>query len=394
MKYLLTIARIIVGVLFIFSGLVKANDPLGLSYKMQEFFEIWGWGFLDNYTLAFSVAMIAFEIIAGVAVLVGWQMRLFSWLLLLLILFFTFLTGYAVFSGKVRECGCFGDCIPLTANQSFMKDLILLVLIGFIFIFRNKIKPVLPTRSSVVILFFSAVFSFAFMWFVLLHLPVVDCLPYKVGNNIPEKMKAPPGSIPDSTVISFVYRKDGKEVEFTADQFPEDFDDAVYKFVKRYDKVVRKGNAEPKIKDFFLQTFYQNDTTQALLQEDKYQLYLFLKDGYHKGNWPEAMETIVQTASQKHISSFLVTSIPIEDVYSPDAPAVFNKLFPLRLDPVVIKTVARTNPTLYLMKKGTILRKWSYADLDKALPVVLTLSANPAPAEQVQPVADSTQQKP
>ncbi|NII28777.1 DoxX family protein [Pseudoflavitalea sp. X16] len=394
MKYILTISRIIVGVLFIFSGLVKANDPLGLSYKMQEFFEVWGWGFLDNYTLAFSVAMIAFEIIAGVAVLVGWQMRLFSWLLLLLILFFTFLTGYAVFSGKVRECGCFGDCIPLTANQSFMKDLILLVLIGFIFIFRNKIKPVLPTRGSVVILFFSAVFSFAFMWFVLLHLPVMDCLPYKVGNNIPEKMKAPPGSIPDSTVISFVYVKDGKEVEFTADQFPEDFDDAVYKFVKRYDKVVRKGNAEPKIKDFFLQTFYQNDTTQALLQEDKYQLYLFLKDGYHKGTWPEVMETIVQTATQKHISSFLVTSIPIADVYSPEAPAVFNKLFPLRLDPVVIKTVARTNPTLYLMKKGTILRKWSYADLDKALPVVLTLSANPAPAEQVQPVADSTQQKP
>lgn len=374
MKYLLTISRIIVGVLFIFSGLVKANDPLGLSYKMQEFFEIWGWGFLDNYTLAFSVAMIAFEIIAGVAVLVGWQMRLFSWLLLLLILFFTFLTGYAVFSGKVRECGCFGDCIPLTANQSFMKDLVLLVLIGFIFIFRNKIKPVLPTRSSILILFFSAVFSFAFMWFVLLHLPVVDCLPYKVSNNIPEKMKAPAGSIPDSTVISFVYVKDGKEVEFTADQFPDDFDDSVYKFVKRYDKVVRKGNAEPKIKDFFLQTFYGNDTTQALLQEDRYQLYLFLKDGYNKGNWPEAMETIVQTAMQKNISSFLVTSIPIADVYSSEAPAVFNKLFPLRLDPVVIKTVARTNPTLYLIKKGTILRKWSYADLDKALPVVLTLA--------------------
>ena len=90
MKSLLTISRIIVGVLFIFSGLVKANDPLGLSYKMQEFFEVWGWGFLDNYTLTFSVAMIAFEIIAGVAVLVGWQMKLFSWLLLLLIVFFTF----------------------------------------------------------------------------------------------------------------------------------------------------------------------------------------------------------------------------------------------------------------------------------------------------------------
>src|SRR3954471_7531855 len=140
MKKLLIVIRWIVGLLFIFSGLIKANDPLGLSYKMQEFFEVWGWHGLNDYTLALSVLMIAFEIIAGVAVLVGWQMKLFSWLLLLLTIFFTFLTGYALFSGKIRECGCFGDCIPLTADQSFIKDLVLLVLILLIFANRNKIK--------------------------------------------------------------------------------------------------------------------------------------------------------------------------------------------------------------------------------------------------------------
>src|SRR6187431_2370019 len=96
MKYIILILRIIVGLLFIFSGLIKANDPLGLSYKMQEFFEVWGMNSLHDFTLPLSVLMNAFEIIAGVAILVGWQMRLFSWLLLLLILFFTFLTGYAV----------------------------------------------------------------------------------------------------------------------------------------------------------------------------------------------------------------------------------------------------------------------------------------------------------
>src|SRR3954469_19887855 len=136
MRTFLKIIRIIVGVLFIFSGLVKANDPLGLSYKMQEFFEVWNLHSLNNYTLTFSIVMIAFEIIAGVAVLVGWRMKLFSWLLLLLIIFFTFLTAYALFSGKIRTCGCFGDCIPLTAQTSFIKDLILLVLI--LFLFANK----------------------------------------------------------------------------------------------------------------------------------------------------------------------------------------------------------------------------------------------------------------
>lgn len=376
MKVLLNITRIIVGVLFIFSGLVKANDPLGLSYKMQEFFEVWGWSFLDNYTLTFSVLMIAFEIIAGVAVLVGWQMRLFSWLLLLLIVFFTFLTGYALFSGKIRECGCFGDCIPLTADQSFMKDLLLLVLIGIIFWQRNNIRPSLNVTYSLVALFFTTIFSFAFQWFVLVHLPVKDCLPYKIGNNIPEKMQAPPGSIPDSTVISFVYDKGGKHVEFTADNFPADFDDATYKFVKRYDKLVRKGNATPAIKDFSLKTFFGNDTTLALLNADEYQLYLFLKDGYKvKDEWIKPLDAIMRLAVKKHINGFIVTNVPIENLRL-NPPDVFFAFNPLSCDPVAIKTAARANPTLFLIKKGTIINKWSYADLEQAALVVSNLPGN------------------
>ncbi|MBA2250040.1 MAG: DoxX family membrane protein, partial [Chitinophagaceae bacterium] len=117
------IARVIVGVLFIFSGLVKANDPLGLSYKMQEFFDVWSqysmlhglMNVLNNYALIFSIIMITLEIVVGIAILLGRNARFFSWLLLLLIIFFTFLTGYAVMSGKIKTCGCFGDCIPLTA---------------------------------------------------------------------------------------------------------------------------------------------------------------------------------------------------------------------------------------------------------------------------------------
>ena len=376
MKILLNITRIIVGVLFIFSGLVKANDPLGLSYKMQEFFEVWGMGFLDSFTLTFSVLMIAFEIIAGVAVLVGWQMRLFSWLLLLLIVFFTFLTGYALFSGKIRECGCFGDCIPLTADQSFMKDLLLLVLIGLIFWQRNKIKASLNVTYSLAALFFTTIFSFAFQWYVLVHLPVKDCLPYKIGNNIPQKMQPPPGSIPDSTVITFVYEKGGKQVEFTADNFPADYDEATYKFVKRYDKLVRKGNASPAIKDFALKTVYDNDSTQLLLNEDQYQLYFFLKDGYKvKEEWINELTLIMQSAGQKHINGFLVSNVPIETLRQ-NPPAVFKEFTPLSCDPVAIKTAARANPALFLVKKGTILNKWSYADFEEALLVVSNLPGN------------------
>ena len=255
MRAIITVSRYIVGILY-FSGLVKANDPLGLAYKMQEFFEVWaqsGWlpglmHTLNDYALPFSVIMIAFEIVAGVAVLAGWKMRLFSWLLLLLIIFFTFLTGYAYLSGKFRSCGCFGDCIPLTPKASFIKDIVLLLLILLIFSWRNKIKPVLSSLGSAGIILLSVIFSIWLQWHVLKHLPVADCLPFKKGNNISEKMKIPPDAIPDSTVISFVYEKDGATVEFTSDNFPDDFDDSIYHFVKRYDKLIRKGNAEPAIK--------------------------------------------------------------------------------------------------------------------------------------------------
>src|ERR1700744_4092106 len=297
-KTFLNTARLLVGILFIFSGLVKANDPLGLSYKMQEFFEVWGIHWLDHFTLAFSILMIVFEIVAGVAILLGWRMRLFSWLLLLLIIFFTFLTGYAYLSGKVRECGCFGDCIPLTAGESFAKDLILLVLIIFLFAVRDRISSALPKAGSIAVLLVATILSFAFQWHVLKHLPVVDCLPYKAGNNIPEKMKAPPGSVPDSTVITMVYERKGQKLEFDASHFPKDFDDS-YHFVSRYDKLIRKGNAEPAIKDFNLLTGEGADTTQAVLAAKGYKLFIYMKDMDFTPRSPEGFGEVITMARAK-----------------------------------------------------------------------------------------------
>lgn len=371
MKAFLNISRFIVGILFIFSGLVKANDPLGLSYKMQEFFEVWNLHGLNSFTLAFSVMMIAFEIIAGVAVLLGWGMRFFSWMLLLLIIFFTFLTGYALFSGKIKECGCFGDCIPLKANQSFIKDLILLALIIPIFIFRNKILPLFDSKPSMLILFFTAVFSFSFQWYTLTHLPVVDCLPYKIGSNIPEKMKIPEGAIPDSTVITFRYEYKGQKIEFTADEFPEDFNDEEYTYIDRYDKVVRKGNAVPPIKDFSLITPSGNDTTQILLSENQYQLYLFALNEVKTGSFTQYLNTALNLAASKNIPAFLVTNAVIDERITE---SIHSHLFPLRCDAVAIKTAARANPTLYLIKNGNIEGKWSYADLDRAIKEIQNIS--------------------
>src|SRR4029078_470615 len=130
-----------------------------------------------------SVLMNAFEIIAGFALLIGWRIRLFSWLLLLLILFFTFLTGYTFITGKPTNCGCFGDCIPITAKTSFLKDVVLTILIGFIFWKRKYIKPLLPNRASGLTMLVITILSFGIQWYTLNYLPVIDCLPYKINNN-------------------------------------------------------------------------------------------------------------------------------------------------------------------------------------------------------------------
>jgi uncharacterized membrane protein YphA (DoxX/SURF4 family) len=381
MKLLVSITRVLVGILFIFSGLVKADDPLGLSYKMQEFFEVWNIHWFDHITLAFSILMIVFEIVAGVALLLGWRIRLFSWLLLLLIIFFTFLTGYAFLSGKVRECGCFGNCIPLTAGQSFTKDIILLLLIVFLFKYRDNIRAALSGKAAAAVLAAATLFSFLFQWYVLIHLPVVDCLPYKKGTNISAAMLPPPGSVPDSTVITLVYEKAGKRLEFDAQHFPADFSDS-YHFVNRYDKLIRKGNAEPAIKDFVLTTADNNDTTDAVLNAKGYTLLLMetARDRDETmeesgASWHKSFWLIAVLAKHKNIPVLIVTS-DYDNVREWEAEQDIN--WPvLKCDATAVKTAARVNPTLYLLKKGTILDKWSYADLDRALPDLNTLPNQP-----------------
>ncbi|HSK12243.1 MAG TPA: DoxX family protein, partial [Phnomibacter sp.] len=224
MQRAIIILRIIVGVLFIFSGLIKANDPSGLAYKMDEYFAVWGWHWASDYSLPLSIGMNILEIVTGVALLLGWQARLVVPVLLFLIIFFTWLTGYAVLSGKIKTCGCFGDCIPLKAHQSFIKDIVLLIFIAVLYWKRDLIKPFLPVRANLFVVLFSFGLVFWGQLHVLKNLPYIDCLPYAKGNDLLQKMQPPPGSVPDSMAIFYKYKVDGKIIEFEASQFPDDFD--------------------------------------------------------------------------------------------------------------------------------------------------------------------------
>jgi uncharacterized membrane protein YphA (DoxX/SURF4 family) len=356
MTIAVNIVRVIVGLLFIFSGLIKANDPLGLSYKMQEFFELWGMGRFNSWTLALSVIMNAFEIIAGFALLLGWRARIFSWLLLLLIIFFTFLTGYAHFSGKFRNCGCFGDCIPIEAKTSFLKDVALLVLIGFLFWKRKFIRPLFSERTNMLSMLGITILSFGIQWYTLTHLPFIDCLPFKKGNNIPEKMKTPPGAKPDSFAIRFVYEKNGKQFEFAPAELPADLD--TYKFVSRHDKLIRKGNAEPPIKGFILSGQTDIDSTSIILAQP-YSILLFCEDFKSPvSKWEKEFNPVYDAALKKNIPVYMVTTQP-GIAGQKIAGKKFSGIQIFKCDYTAVRTAARTNPCLYVLQQGNILGKWS-----------------------------------
>lgn len=372
MKNLLLVIRWIVGLLFIFSGLVKANDPYGLSYKMQEFFEVWGLSSLNDYTLALSLIMNVFEVLAGVAVIIGWRMRLFSWLLLLLIIFFTFLTGYAALSGKIKTCGCFGDCLPLTPTTSFLKDVVLLVLILILFINRRKIESALSAPRAILLLV-TCVIAVAFLQnYVMTYLPVKDCLPFKTGDNIVENMKVLPGH-GDIYALTFKYKKDGKELEFSADSLPADLD-STYEFVDRYQKLVKKGE-EPKIVDFALQNMDGVDTTIGILNQYNYYVMVFVKDFSDYNDWHNKdFDSLRHLLARKEIPLFIVTS---EKEKALELFGEQDNTHILICDGTVIKTAARVNPTFFIMQMANIKGKFSYADIDEVIKMVAVAPARP-----------------
>jgi uncharacterized membrane protein YphA (DoxX/SURF4 family) len=371
MRIVVNISRIVVGILFIFSGLVKANDPLGLSYKMQEFFDVWShyhslkniMTWLNDYALPFSIITITLEIVVGVAILLGWNKRFFSALLLLLIIFFTFLTGYAVFSGKIAACGCFGDCIPLTAMQSFIKDLVLFMLILVICTGIKYIHPVFSGFINLLIIVISIVLVLFFQWYVLRHLPVKDCLPYKQGNNILALRKMPSNAVPDRIDFKFTYEKNGQKKQFSKNELP----DSTWSFVSREDVVIEKGkNNEPPIKDFFITTLSGNDTTESFLNQAGEYYIFFLKDLQDTDHWLDNFSSLYTFAKQKNRPLVIVAS------QATAAEQFFNQtnnfnVPVLSCDATSLKTAARTNPALYLMKGPVVQKKWGWADIGKSM---------------------------
>lgn len=312
-----------------------------------------------NFASVFlAVVICAFEIGLGVAMLVGAKMIHTAWSSLIMIVFFTFLTFYSWKFDVVKDCGCFGDALHLTPYQSFMKDVVLLILILFIFIKRKQISPLFGNRSSNYFAYGGFLASVVFSIYCIRHLPVIDFRPYAVGKNISEGMKLPPGAITDSVAMVFVYEKDGKQMELDMEGIKSV--DETYKFIDRKDKVIRVGD-KPPIHDFSITTADGTDLTSDVLNQD----FVFLLVAYDinasNSDVQSKVNDFAELCSNQKIVFIGLTSSVAADVEK--FRHEHNSMFDYYLcDATTLKTMVRSNPGLMLLKKGTVVAMWHQND--------------------------------
>lgn len=319
MKILDTIARYLVGGLFIFSGLIKINDPVGTQIKLEEYFTVFAIDiapFFDSLkpaALVFSVVLSTAEIVLGLALLLKYRKPLTTTLLLALIVFFTFLTFYSAYFNKVTDCGCFGDAIKLTPWESFTKDVILLVLIIILFINRKKDQILTGIKARSMAIGGSAVFCLIICYLAINHLPFIDFRAYKVGTHIPTEMLPPDD---DPTVV-------------------------------------------PKITNFVIWSD-MDDQTNNILTGNKLLVVVHETEKTNLGAYREivnqlsllenSMQVIAVTASSGEQFEALRHEVQLATPY-------------YYSDKTLLKTMIRSNPGLVLIQDGEIMGKWHYNDI-------------------------------
>ena len=364
MRVFYTLSRYLVGLILIFSGVIKINDPVGTQIKLEEYFSLFSTDFtsifeiLIPYALMISVFLCCLEIVIGVALIINYRMKLISKILLGLIVFLTFLTFYSAYFNKVTDCGCFGDAIKLTPWQSFYKDLILLSFSLIIYFLHSKLRyqdgffKIKIFEDNVFkngVIIFISVISLIISYTAINFLPFVDFRPYKVGNYIPDLMQPS-----EELKYSYIMEKNGRNYEF--DNYPND-ESFTFKKIK-----LLNPEAEPKISDYSLWNEDGDFTNESFLGN---KLFIVIHDvnklGIDRRKINEFItklkklksdinfwvEPIVLTSSDsKSLSSFLdKNKISIKSIYG---------------DATVLKTMIRSNPGFLLMRNGTVRGKWHF----------------------------------
>jgi uncharacterized membrane protein YphA (DoxX/SURF4 family) len=364
MKIITHIIRFLVGALFIISGLIKLNDPIGFSFKLEEYFEanVLDIPFLVPFALEVALFVVIFEVLLGVLLLLGFYKKQTLWSLLLMIVFFTFLTFYSAYFNKVTDCGCFGDAVKLTPWESFTKDIILLVLIIWLFMQQKFVKPVFSTKINGSISLISLVLCCLMGYYVLNHLPIKDFRAYKVGSNILAGMQIPDDAEKSVFDMVFIYKIDGVDTEIPYDdvmagKIPENAE-----FVDRKDKLITQGYIPP-VHDFTLE-LDGNDYTEEILNMPKVVFFVAYDLSKASPAGLKKLEKMHQEALAKNYFVIGLTASVQDKIV--EIKSQYNQTFDYYFcDTTTLKTIERANPSIVVLENGTIVQKKHYNDIDE-----------------------------
>lgn len=382
MKILVHISRILVGALFIFSGFIKLNDPLGFSYKLQEYFsqDVLNIPSLEPYALMISVLVVVFEVVLGVFLLIGYKPKFTVWSLLAMIVFFTFLTFYAAYFDKVKDCGCFGDFIKLKPWETFWKDVALLVLILILFIGVKHINPLFGKLPTTVLALLSFVVSLWFGYHVLMHLPTLDFRAYKIGANIQEGMSVPKDAPKPIVEYYWKFNVNGEEQIITTNgSYPSVDGD----YVSVDSKVIDEGY-QPSVYDFSIETDAGDDLTEQFLNEEN--LIVVVSYSLEKIEQGGALKLKALQEQARNNNYKIIGLTASGEAAKQRINEAYNLDFDWYLcDEKALKTVVRSNPGILELDNGTVKQKVHWNDIeDLELPKV---ERKPEPVKEVNDIA-------
>lgn len=356
-----SLCRSLLGITFIFSGFVKAVDPLGTVYKIEDYLMAFGGWFTDLMPLAgtAAVALIALEWTLGVCMLFNVRTSITAWLSLAFYLVMTPLTLWIALTNPVSDCGCFGDAIVLTNWQTFWKNVVLLILVIVLLGCKKFIPQLLSWWGELVVLLMALGASATIMAYSYTHLPPMDFRPYKVGNHIPTLMEVPDGAPVDEYAITLIYEKDGIEQEFTLENYPKG--DSTWTFVDQQSVLIKKGY-EPPIHDFEILTMNFEDITYDIL-ESEVPITLITMYDLNKTNRTQAAKLmgIYHACMDRGEQCYFLTGSGEEQIYAfgeeigMDMETIESTF--CTIDPVTLKTIVRANPGMFVVQNGTILEK-------------------------------------
>lgn len=353
------VLRILFGAVFLFSGFVKAIDPLGSTYKITDYLTAMGLEQLSILALVAAIALSAVELAIGLSMLTGIKVKLSGILGLLFMFVMTPLTLWIALKNPVTDCGCFGDAIKISNWATFWKNVVLLVMAIAIVCCNRYYRPYLKPLAGSLLFVGYLLVGVVISCISLQHLPCIDFRPYKIGNNLIEQMEVPEGAAVDQYKTTFIYEKDGVQQEFDETNYP--WNDSTWTFVDQHSELVQKGY-EPPVHDFNIVTLDGDEITDLVLEAEH--AYLVVMYDLAKTDLKQInkVKELYQRCNESDIMFHILTASLEDDILQlEEAYDIPSSVF-CQTDPITLKTIVRANPGIVELRLGTVVGKWNARD--------------------------------